>query len=397
MWKKKWTFVSMIIVAAIMTSILLAGCGSKQSMQGNMTQVKTMKVLRQDTPITYDYAGSIKSKDEVKVQAKVSGVVVEKYVKGGEQVRAGQALYKIDSRQYESSLLSAQATLAQAEATLNNAQKDLARDAQLYADEAVSEQTYTTKQSNVASYQAAAAADAALVKKAQENLDDTVVYAPIDGKLAVDDAAVGTYVTAGSTTLVTIGSSSPVYVQFSVSENEYLQMIASSQQNGNMDNIQLSLSDGKTYELPGQMAAADRAMADNTGTLTLKAIFDNPSGMLLPGMFARVRFIGETIPNAMLVPQRAVQQLLNKSFVMVVGSDGKSVSKSVELGQKVGSYYVVKSGLNADDEVVVEGLSSLQEGMDLNVIPVTAEQMGFSLSGNDSQDNTDTDLSTVAK
>ena len=340
--KKKWTFVSMIIVAAIMTSTLLAGCGSKQSMQGNMTQVKTMKVLRQDTPITYDYAGSIKSKDEVKVQAKVSGVVVEKYVKGGEQVRAGQALYKIDSRQYESSLLSAQATLAQAEATLNNAQKDLARDAQLYADEAVSEQTYTTKQSNVASYQAAAAADAALVKKAQENLDDTVVYAPIDGKLAVDDAAVGTYVTAGSTTLVTIGSSSPVYVQFSVSENEYLQMIASSQQNGNMDNIQLSLSDGKTYELPGQMAAADRAMADNTGTLTLKAIFDNPSGMLLPGMFARVRFIGETIPNAMLVPQRAVQQLLNKSFVMVVGSDGKSVSKSVELGQKVGSYYVVK-------------------------------------------------------
>jgi membrane fusion protein (multidrug efflux system) len=397
MWKKKWTFVSMIIVAAIMTSTLLAGCGSKQSMQGNMTQVKTMKVLRQDTPITYDYAGSIKSKDEVKVQAKVSGVVVEKYVKGGEQVRAGQALYKIDSRQYESSLLSAQATLAQAEATLNNAQKDLARDAQLYADEAVSEQTYTTKQSNVASYQAAAAADAALVKKAQENLDDTVVYAPIDGKLAVDDAAVGTYVTAGSTTLVTIGSSSPVYVQFSVSENEYLQMIASSQQNGNMDNIQLSLSDGKTYELPGQMAAADRAMADNTGTLTLKAIFNNPSGMLLPGMFARVRFIGETIPNAMLVPQRAVQQLLNKSFVMVVGSDGKSVSKSVELGQKVGSYYVVKSGLNADDEVVVEGLSSLQEGMDLNVIPVTAEQMGFSLSGNDSQDNTDTDLSTVAK
>ena len=156
-----------------------------------------------------------------------------------------------------------------------------------------------------------------------------------------------------------------------------------------MDNIQLSLSDGKAYELPGRMAAADRAMADNTGTLTLKAIFDNPSGMLLPGMFARVKFIGETIPDAMLVPQRAVQQLLNKSFVMVVGSDGKSVSKSVELGQKVGSYYVIKSGLNAEDEVVVEGLSTLQEGMDLDVTPVTAEQMGFSLSSDDSQANTD--------
>jgi membrane fusion protein (multidrug efflux system) len=397
MWKKKWKLGSMMIVSAVIMSALLTGCGSKQSMKGNMTQVKTMKVLQQDTPITYDYAGTIKSKDEVKVQAKVSGAVVEKYVKGGDQVHAGQALYKIDSRQYESSVLSAQATLAQAEATLNNANQDLARDAQLYADEAVSEQTYTTQQSNVASYQAAAAADAALVKKAQENLDDTVVYAPIDGKLAVDDVAVGTYVTAGSTTLVTIGSSSPVYVQFSVSENEYLQTIAASQQNGNMDNIQLSLSDGKAYELPGRMAAADRAMADNTGTLTLKAIFDNPSGMLLPGMFARVKFIGETIPDAMLVPQRAVQQLLNKSFVMVVGSDGKSVSKSVELGQKVGSYYVIKSGLNAEDEVVVEGLSTLQEGMDLDVIPVTAEQMGFSLSSSDSQNNTNTDSATAAK
>lgn len=395
--KKKWKLGSMMIVSAVIMSALLTGCGSKQSMKGNMTQVKTMKVLQQDTPITYDYAGTIKSKDEVKVQAKVSGAVVEKYVKGGDQVHAGQALYKIDSRQYESSVLSAQATLAQAEATLNNANQDLARDAQLYADEAVSEQTYTTQQSNVASYQAAAAADAALVKKAQENLDDTVVYAPIDGKLAVDDVAVGTYVTAGSTTLVTIGSSSPVYVQFSVSENEYLQTIAASQQNGNMDNIQLSLSDGKAYELPGRMAAADRAMADNTGTLTLKAIFDNPSGMLLPGMFARVKFIGETIPDAMLVPQRAVQQLLNKSFVMVVGSDGKSVSKSVELGQKVGSYYVIKSGLNAEDEVVVEGLSTLQEGMDLDVIPVTAEQMGFSLSSSDSQNNTNTDSATAAK
>jgi len=147
--------------------------------------------------------------------------------------------------------------------------------------------------------------------------------------------------------------------------------------------------------MSGVISESDRGMADSTGTLTLKALFDNPEGILLPGMFARVTLTGQTVPNAILVPQRAVQQLLGKSFVMVVNGDSKSEARTVELGDKVGSYYIIKSGINADDLVVVEGLTNLQEGRDLAVTMVSAEEMGFSLEENNKQ--FDPDASTVKK
>jgi membrane fusion protein (multidrug efflux system) len=219
------------------------------------------------------------------------------------------------------------------------------------------------------------------------------------GQLSVDDVAVGTYATAGNTTLVTIGSSDPIYAQFSISETEFLKFmnIKAMQQgdpNSNV-NVSLTLSDGTEYPLTGVISESDRALSDNTGTLTLKALFDNPNGILLPGMYARVKLTGEVVPGAILVPQRAVQQLLGKSFVMVVNGDAKSEARTVKLGEKVGSYYIIKEGIDASDIVVVEGLTNLQEGRDLTVTMVTPEEMGFSL-------NTDTslydpDASTVKK
>jgi membrane fusion protein (multidrug efflux system) len=215
----------------------------------------------------------------------------------------------------------------------------------------------------------------------------------------VDDVAVGTYVNAGSTNLVTIGSPDPIYAQFAISESEYLKFmnIKAMQQgdpNSNV-NVSLTLSDGTEYPLTGVISEADRALSDNTGTLTLKALFDNPNGTLLPGMYARVKLTGETVPNAILVPQRAVQQLLGKSFVMVVNGDGKSEARTVTLGDKVGSYYIIKDGVDASDIVVVEGLSNLQEGRELSVTMVTPEEMGFSLN----PDNTlyNPDASTTKK
>ena len=386
-------FITVSLLAVVLAVLIFSGCGNtKNSMQGGAVQVKAMKVVQQDAPLSAEYAGQVKGKDEVKVQAKVSGTVVEKYVRGGEQVRAGQALYKIDSRQYESSVLSAQAELAKANASLSNAQTDLGRDQELWNQQAISEQTLTTQQSNVDSYRAAAAADAALLQKAQENLADTVVYAPLDGKLSVDDVAVGTYASAGSTSLVTIGSANPVFVQFSISETEYLKLQSSAQGGINgISNAQVNivLSDGKEYPFSGRIVQADRALSENTGTLTVKALFDNPNGILLPGMFARVRLTGDVVPNALLIPQRAVQQLLDKSFVIVVGPDGKSQSKMVTLGDKLGSYYIIKDGLSAGDTVVVEGLTSLQEGKDLDVTMVTPEEMKFSFTTDTAQKTTD--------
>ena len=382
---KKMKAGSLLLAAALAAGALLAGCGGQQqaAQGGGAVQVKAMKVIKQDTPLTYEYAGQVKGKNEVKVQPRVSGTVVEKFVTGGQHVSAGQPLYKIDSRQYESAVLQAQATLAQSEATLNNARIDLNRDQELLASDAISEQTVTTQQANVNQYEAVAASNAALLKKAQENLDDTVVYAPMDGRLDVNDVAVGTYATAGQTTLVTIGSVDPVFIQFSISETEYLKyMDLHALNSGGMDQarVSVSLSNGEVYPLEGRLVQADRALSENTGTLTVKAQFDNPQGMLLPGMFARIRLGGEVIPGALLVPQRAVQQLLDKSFVILVGPDNKSISRTVNLGEKVGSYYIIRDGVTADDTVVVEGLTNLQEGRDLNVTMVTADEMNFTLA-----------------
>lgn len=368
---------------ALAASALFTGCGGQQQQQAaGATQVKAMKVLQQDTPVASQYAGQIAGRDEVKVQSKVSGNVVEKYFHGGDYVTAGQPLYRIDSRQYESAVLQAQATLSQSQATLSNAQTDLYRDQQLLASDAISEQTVTTQQANVDAYSAAAAANAALLQKARQDLDDTVIYAPMSGQLSVDDVAVGTFAAAGSTNLVTIGTTDPVFVEFSISESEYLkfkniQAIQSGSDKGGVQ-VSITLSDGSAYPYDGRIVQADRALAQNTGTLMVKALFQNPNGLLLPGMFARVKLTGETVPNAILVPQRAVQQLLGKSFVMVVNGDNKSEARTVTLGQKVGSYYIIKDGLSASDTVIVEGLSNLQEGKDLAVTMVTAGDMGFS-------------------
>jgi membrane fusion protein (multidrug efflux system) len=203
----------------------------------------------------------------------------------------------------------------------------------------------------------------------------------------VDDVAVGTYATAGSTKLVSIGSLDPIYAQFSVSETEYLNILAKAveegllgkEDDGDIPDVKIVLSNGYEYPMVGKITAADRSFNDNSGSLTIKALFSNPYGALLPGMFARVKFFDVMVKDAVLVPQRAVQQLLEESFVLVVDENGKSLSKNVVLGEKVGSYYIVKKGITKDDTVIVDGLTNLQSGKELDVTMVTADDMGFSL------------------
>ncbi len=370
-------------LSAMLAAGIFAGCGGQQAQQAPQgTPVKAMKVLKQDTPLTSEFAGQVRGKEEVKILPRVSGAIVEKYVHGGQFVNEGQPLYRIDPRQYEAAVLSAQATLAQSQATLDNAIIDLQRDEELLASAAISEQTVTTQRARVNEYGAVVEANAALLQRAQDNLDDTVVYAPMSGRLDVNDVAVGTYATSGQTALVTIGTVDPVYVQFSISETEYLKVMnIPAQSTGSVEDVivSITLTDGNMYPQKGRIVQADRALSENTGTLTMKALFPNPSGILLPGMFARVRLSGETVPGALLVPQRAVQQVLDKTFVLVVGDDGKSQARSVELGPKVGSYYIITRGITESDNVIVEGLTKLQDGMDLQVTAVTPDQMGFTL------------------
>ncbi len=377
---------------ALMTSMIFAGCGGDEQASSGKTPVKAMKVLQQDASISYSYPGQLKGTDDVEVHSRVSGSIMEKYFKGGDTVVAGQPLYRIDSRQYESAVIEAEANLHRAESNLRKSQDDLYRDEVLFNDKAISEQSLFNQREDVKANIATVDSERAAVRKAQENLDDTIVYAPMSGRVSVDDVAVGTYATAGSTKLVSIGSLDPIYAQFSVSETEYLNILAKAMEEGlndangqdNSDNsdvppVKIVLSNGYEYPLVGKITAADRSFNDNSGSLTIKALFSNPYGALLPGMFARVKFLDVTVKDAVLVPQRAVQQLLEETFVLVVDENGKSLSKNVVLGEKVGSYYVVKKGLTKDDTVIVDGLTNLQSGKDLDVTMVTADDMGFSL------------------
>lgn len=393
------------------SSIFFAGCGednNQQQAQVQKAQVKAMSVIQRDTPLASEYAGHLVGTEEVKIQSKVSGNVVEKYVVGGQYVQQGQLLYKIDARQYNSAVLRAQADLAQAEAVLqqsvatyNNSLIDLQRNQKLFEDSAIAEQTVTTQAATVRANEATCAANEAAIyacqaalKTAQQDLADTEIYAPMSGQLGVDDVSVGTFVSAGQTTLVTLGAPDPIFAQFSISESDYLHFmtVQNMQSEHNPINVTITLADGKEYPFEGRIVEVDRELGNSTGSLIMKALFPNPSGLLMPGMFARVKLTGEVIPNAVLVPQRSVQQLLGKSFVMVVGKDNKSEARTVELGDQVGSYFVVTKGINTNDTVIVEGLTNLREGVELSIKTVTPGEMGFTLTNVTSTYNADAGL-----
>ena len=370
-----------IICAAV---LLISGCGGEETeelaLEDFPTRVKAIKVLTTDAPLTLSYSGQVVDRDEMKVQSKVSGSIVEKYVKGGQNVIEGQILFKIDDRQYQSAVLQAEANLAQSKTNLAKERGDLQRDEELFEANAISEQTLTNQRATVKSQEEEVAAHEALLQKAKDDLADTIVYAPMSGRLGIDDVPVGTLATAGSTPLATIGVVDPVFVQFAVSEQEYLRLARHEEDPNAHFRISLTLADGSSYPYYGEFAEYDRTMGKETGTLTIRTLFRNPNALLVPGMYARVEIDGLKIPNAMLVPERALQQLLGETLVIVARSDNTSAVRKITLGEKIGSYYIVKSGLKADDWVIVEGLTNLRDGMPLEVTQVTAKDMGFSFT-----------------
>ena len=309
----------LMTIAAMLaaSSIIFAGCGEddqQRQAQIQKAQVKAMKVVQRDTPLASEYAGHLVGTEEVKIQSKVSGNVVEKYVVGGQYVEQGQLLYKIDARQYNSAVLRAQADLAQAEAVLqqsiatyNNSLIDLQRNQKLFEDSAIAEQAVTTQAATVRANEATCAANEAAIyacqaalKTAQENLADTEIYAPMSGQLGVDDVAVGTFVSAGQTNLVTLGAPDPIFAQFSISESDYLHFmtVQNMQSDHNPIDVTITLADGKEYPFEGRIVEVDRELGNSTGSLIMKAIFPNPSGLLMPGMFARIKLSQRNFSSA---------------------------------------------------------------------------------------------------
>jgi membrane fusion protein (multidrug efflux system) len=188
--------------------------------------------------------------------------------------------------------------------------------------------------------------------------------------------SVGNYIQAGQTIVATVSTVDPVRVKFTMSENEYLKFARKGLTPTEWgQDVKLMLSDGTEYALPGQVEQVDRGLAQQTGTLTLKATFGNPQNLLVPGMFARVVAIGETRKAALLIPQRAIQDLLGRTFVTVVGEGDKAESRPIKVGPKVGNLLVVEEGLSPQDRVVVEGFAKAQPGMPLKVTMINVNEL----------------------
>lgn len=376
----KKTLITAGIITAFLATGLLSGCSKKPAGAPPQTvQVKAMQVIQKDTPVSYEFVGQVAAQNEVKVQARVSGNIVAKMVSGGATVYKGQPLFTIDRRQYDTALLNRQAQAAQAQASLSQARRDLVRYQSLYDQQAIPQQTLDNSVAQTQQFQAQVDANQALVQQAQLDLSDTVITSPLDGRIDIQDLSVGSYVQAGTTILATVSSVDPINVLFSISENEYIQYskIADAQKdNKNFGtDLELVLSDGSIYPLQGRIDQVNRSLSQETGTLSIKALFENPQHLLVPGMFARVRAKGEIRSGALLVPQRAIQELLGKNFVTIVGAEDKAESRPVKLGPKVGNMVVIEEGLNVSDKVIVEGFIKTPPGTPLQVVMMQPEEL----------------------
>lgn len=364
--------IGLVLLAAIVAvSFKMGWIGAKPKSGGPRTvDVKVIQLVPKDVPIAYEFVGEIEASDSAQIKAKVTGNIIEKYVVGGATVKQGQPLFRIEARQYETTVLSGDAAVAESEAALSLIRRDAIRYKQLAAHGAISQQTLDNVLAQES--QAVAKLDANKAKVAQARLDlrDTLVVSPMAGRIDVKDIGIGNYATAGQTTLATVSAIDTVRVKFSMSENEYLKLFARMQGIGALEpgqKINIRLSDGQEYPLAGSIEQVDSGMGQGTGTMTLKALVENPQKMLLPGMFARVVAAGEVRKSALVIPQRAVQELLGKTFVTIAGEGDKAEARPVKMGPRVGSLWVVEEGLNPGDRVVVEGALKTTPGTMLKV------------------------------
>lgn len=368
---------SLFLYIGLLLVLVMAGCGKTQTTgMPPETAVKAIQVIQRDTPVMYEFVGEIEANEEAQVRANISGTILDKMINGGDVVYKGQPLFRIDRRQYDAARLNYQAQLSEAEASLSRVRRDVIRYRNLAEKGAIAQQMLDNILAEEQQAAAKVGACQARLNQAVYDVDDTVVISPLDGKIAVNDLlSTGNYVQAGQTVLATISTANPVKVRFSMSENEYLHFarLNTGTEWGQM--LKLVLSDGTQYPLSGKVEQVDRGLAQQTGTLTLKALFDNPQGLLVPGMFARVVASGEMRTGALLIPQRAVQEMLGKTFVMVVAEGETAEMRVVKLGPKIGNLQIVEDGLIPQDRIVVEGFMKAQPGMALKVTMIGSDDL----------------------
>jgi len=340
--------------------------------------VKAATILTRDVPVYVEAIGETRGNTEIEIRARVEGFIESVDFAEGTPVHKGQLLYTLDPKPFQAALARARAHLAQTQADLARAQQDVARYEPLVAKNAISREEYETAVAVERAQRSTVDAASAEVESAEIDLGYTKVKAPDAGLVGKTEVYAGTLVGRGQSTLLTrISKVDPIHVRFTIPERDYLYYAREREQrlsSGAPDlPLQLVLSDASVHPHPGSFVFIDRNVDPQTGTILLEAAFANPGGIVRPGQFARIRAAVEVKQGAILVPQRAVQELQGIHNVAVVGADGTIELRMVEVGERIGSLWVIDSGLEPGERVVVEGLQKVRPGVKVEAEMVSIE------------------------
>ena len=336
-------------------------------------EVYVLPVVQKDVPMYLELVGQTRGFQDVEVRARVEGFLERVHFQEGMAVRAGAPLYDIDRKPLEAIVAQTKADQATAEARLAKAENDVARYTPLVAKQAVSQRELDDARADRDAARSQVEASKAAVEKATLDLGYTRITSPIAGLAGTTLVKAGNLVGRGeSTLLTTISQIDPMIFEVGVTEADYLKIARRNLQRANaagrggaapVDGIELTLADGTKYPQTGRVGPVERAVDPTTGTLGVQIMFPNPDLILRPGQFGRAKALLETKPGALLVQQRAVQELQSLHSVAVVDDAGKVTFRSVKVGPRVDSMWVIEEGLKPGERVIVEGVQRVQEGM----------------------------------
>ncbi len=330
-------------------------------------------MIQKDVPIFAEWVGTTEGNITAQIRARVQGYLQQRSYQEGTLVRAGDLLFLIDPRPYQAALDQAKGDLGRDEAIRTKTEQDVTRYTPLAAEKAISQEELDNAIQARRAAKAAVDSARAVVEKAQLNLDWTQVKSPIDGIAGIAVAQIGDLVSE-NTLLTTVSQVDPIKVSFPISEQEYLRFADGIELNNPKPReakLELILADGNVYPERGRASVANREVEIKTGTMTIVALFPNPRNLLRPGQYAKVRATTETRQGALLVPQRAVQELQGSHQVAVVGADNKVAMRTVKAGARIGDLWVINEGLKPGERIVVEGLQKVRDGATVN--PKSAE------------------------
>ena len=371
-----------LFCASLLLLATLVGCSSTEEKPAPPPPgVTVTPVVQRDVDIQQEWVGTMLGNIDADIRPKVDGFLLSQDYSEGSYVSKGQPMFHLDPRQAQAAVEQAQGRLERARASLSQAQIDVKRYTPLVAQKAVSQAELDKAQSMERASKAEVDGDQAAVDNAKLSLGWTTVNAPISGIAGISKVGIGDLMTP-TTLMTTMSNVNPIYVDFSIAEQDYMRFVREKVGQGSGRLLQLILGDGTLFPQRGRALLVNREVDARTGTIQVRAEFPNPGNVLRPGQYARIRAVTEVRKGALVVPQQAVLELQGIYQVGVVGADNKVTIKTVKLGPQLTDVWVVESGLQVGDNVVVDGLQRVKSGMTVAPTPFKDTQASAPTGGN---------------